>query len=322
MKTIILCTTSRNHLRFLLPIIESLCKDNEVLLYCNYDELRNDSLCYSVETFLEKYENFHTLDLDEIAEFKSFAEKAHALLVTTGSSIIYHKFEFDLCYKVPCKTYAIQHGISQEGITRIPDIYYSADHVLTWVKKENIIKNAATPKEKFIPVGVPNHYYEKIDKIPNSKMFFFGRCFDAIDNSDIKLDTSNSFWKGIYTREWKHKVLDEIDSLCDESPCYFVRHPGANEPLHPKLTKILNRKNKFLVDTRWLDDNNVKRSQLYSMCDEYYITYPSSCFIDCMLNGLDYKMFVDYNGNVDVLDSKEKLQSINCTKKICEILLE
>jgi hypothetical protein len=58
------------------------------------------------------------------------------------------------------------------------------------------------------------------------------------------------------------------------------------------------------------------------MCDEYYITYPSSCFIDCMLNGLDYKMFVDYNGNVDVLDSEEKLQSINCTKKICEILLE
>jgi hypothetical protein len=41
-----------------------------------------------------------------------------------------------------------------------------------------------------------------------------------------------------------------------------------------------------------------------------------------MLNGLDYKMFVDYNGNVDVLDSEEKLQSINCTKKICEILLE
>lgn len=322
MKTIILCTTSRNHLRFLLPIIENLCKDNKVLLYCNYNELGNDTLCYSVESFLEKYENFHTLDLHETHEFDSFAQEAHALLVTTGSSVIYHKFEFDLCKNVPCKTYAIQHGISQEGITRIPDIYYSADHVLTWVKKENIIKNAATPKAKFISVGVPNHYYERTEKIKNSKIFFFGRCFDAVDSSDIKLDTSIGFWKGIYTKKWKHKVLDEIDELCDGSPCYLVRHPGANEDLHPKIKNILRKDNTFLVDNNWLEMNNLKRNQLYSMCDEYYITYPSSCFIDCMLNGLDYKMFVDYNGNVDILDSKEKLQSINCTKKICEILLE
>jgi len=56
------------------------------------------------------------------------------------------------------------------------------------------------------------------------------------------------------------------------------------------------------------------------MCEKYYIIYPSSCFVDCLLNDIDYNLFVDYNGNVDVL-SKDSLESINATNKICNLLL-
>jgi hypothetical protein len=64
------------------------------------------------------------------------------------------------------------------------------------------------------------------------------------------------------------------------------------------------------------------RSQLYSLGSKYYITYPSSCFIDCALNGIDYELFVDYNSKVPVLsDINKVLVELNVTEKIANILL-
>lgn len=317
MNRIIISNTSRNHLRFIIPIIKNLQESNhEVLLLTNANEIFQDDLC----------EIFGDLEVDALdinsyySDIPDLTKKSKSFLVTTGSSSIYHKIEYESCKIAKCKTFAIQHGLSQEGITRIPEISYSADHVLTWVGEEYVLKNAKS-RDKFISVGVPNHEYTSTNKIKDSKIFFFGRCFDAVDEQDIKLDTNkSSFWSGIYTKKWKDDTLDVIDKLCDvETPCYLVRHPGANETIHPKIKNIISRQNKFLVDNFWLENNNIKRHQLFSMCDQYYVTYPSSCFVDCILNQLDYELFVDYNGNVDILTEKS-FKKINATKEICKIL--
>jgi hypothetical protein len=317
MKRIIICNTSRNHLRFIIPIVRTLQQMNyETILLTNANEIFQDDLC----------EIFGDLEVDALDinsyynDIPDLTKESESFLVTTGSSSIYHKIEYEACKISKCKTFAIQHGLSQEGITRIPEISYSADHVLTWVNDEHVIKNAKSAS-KFISVGVPDHEYTSTTKIENSKIFFFGRCFDAIDDQDIKLDVNkNSFWSGIYTKKWKDETLDQINRICDtDEPCYFVRHPGANEKIHSMIVNILKRKNKFLIDNDWLKNNNIKRHQLFSMCDQHYVTYPSSCFIDCILNQLDYQLFVDYNGNVDVLNEKS-LKKINATNDICKIL--
>ena len=51
------------------------------------------------------------------------------------------------------------------------------------------------------------------------------------------------------------------------------------------------------------------------------MTYPSSCWVDCLLNDVDYEVFVDYNTNVDIL-LEDYLQGINKTAEICELLLQ
>ena len=162
MKKIILCSTSRNHLRFLIPLIENLCKRSIVLLYCNLSEITNDSLYYKLIQLQGIYKTLMVVDLSDTQTFDTFVQQANCLLVTTGTSIQWHKFEYDLCNRVPCKTYALQHGVSQEGITRFPEYNFSADNVLTWVKDEYILDNVSTPREKFIPVGVPDHFLSLI----------------------------------------------------------------------------------------------------------------------------------------------------------------
>lgn len=65
----------------------------------------------------------------------------------------------------------------------------------------------------------------------------------------------------------------------------------------------------------------MNRVLLYSLGSKYYVTYPSSCFIDCLLNGVDYEVFIDYNGRVRIF-TEDSLESINSTNKICKTLLE
>jgi len=315
MKKIILCSTSRNHLRFLIPMIENLCKRSIVLLYCNLSEITNDSLYYKLVQLQSIYKTLMVVDLSDTDTFNYFSEQAYALLVTTGTSNQWHKFEYDLCNRVPCKTFAIQHGISQEGITRCPEFNFSADNVITWVKEEYILDDVTTPREKFIPVGVPDHYYEEIETVENSKMFFMTSFFDIENSQDDKIH------RGLYTQEWKENVWDEIDKLCScNNTCFFVRHPAVERPnIHPKFRDIISRENVVVIDTEWLKRNGISRSQLFSLASEYYTVHTSSTYVDCLLNGLDYKVFCDYNGGVY---TKECLQSLNATNQICNLLLK
>lgn len=324
MKKIIICNNTRNHLRFIIPIIESICeKGNEVLLYSPIHEINSDTIAYKVGEYLEKYDRFYFMDTSQSEEFFEYSDQADAMLVTSGTSNQYHKFDYNLCKEVSCKTYAIQHGLSQEGITRLPQYHFSADYVFTWVKKEYILDDVSTPKRKFIPVGVPNHFYQKTDAVKGSKVFFFTTGFDKPNSQDIKIDTHGGEWSGIYTTKWKEDTWDKITELSD-GICYYVRHPtNVGGDLHPKLQLLLKQENKFLVDNIWLNKNNLDRSQLYSLGEKYYITYPSSCLIDCCLNDLDYEVFVDYNGKVSVLSNlNEVLHGLNTTEKIVEILLQ
>jgi len=304
----------------LIPLIEKLCTKSFVILYCNYDEVSNDSLFSKIIELLHTYKTFIIMNLSDKLKVIEISKDAEALLVTSGTSNKWHHLDYNLCNEVFCKSYAIQHGISQEGITRLPHYSFSADYVFTWVRGKYILDDVATPREKFIPVGVPNHYYEKTDRVDNSKVFFFTKGFDEPDIADLKLSISRSEWGGIYTQEWKNDTWNKIEESVD-GECYFVRHPTCNGgELHPTLQRILNKPNTHLVDNSWLESNNLNRSQLYSLGYEYHITYPSSCFIDCVLNGLDYNLFVDYNGNVDVL-TESSLEGINATDKIYNILM-
>ena len=317
MKKVILCTMTRNHLRFLIPIIKTLCDGgHEVLLYTNFGEIVNDTLSYKINEFSEKYENFYVLDLSDEKRLIEYSIDANSMLVTSGTSNVYHSIDYNLCKKVKCKTFVIQHGLSQEGITRSPEYHFSADHVLTWVKCDHILKDATTLKEKFIPVGVPDHYYDEYTGDKVGKVFFFTSFFDVDNSSDEKIS------RGIYTEQWKDKTWSHINELCSgDTQCHFVRHPAVERSnLHPTFRKILKRKNKTIVDNSWIRKNGINRSQLYSFGSEYYVTYPSSTFIDCLLNDLDYNLFVDYNGKNNVL-SKDSLESVNATNKICNLLL-
>ena len=323
MQKVILCSTTRNHLRFLIPLIESLClKNTFVLLYCSISEIANDSINSKLYELHRTYKTFKILDLSAQQEVIDFSKDANSLLVTSGTSNQYHYFDYELCKQLSCKTFAIQHGISQEGITRLPQYNFSADYVFTWIKDDYILPNVSTPKEKFIPIGVPNHFYEKTDKIEGSKIFFLTNGFDKPNDQDLKLDISRSEWGGIYTEEWKNSTWNSIEDKFSDDNCFFVRHPTCiGGDLHPTLKRILTKQNKTIVDNVWLQNNNINRSQLYSLGSKYYVTYPSSCFIDCALNGLDYEVFIDYNGNVPVLsDVKEVLVGLNVTEQISNIL--
>lgn len=321
MKKVILCTMTRNHLRFLIPMIEYICNSgHEVLLYTNFGEVIKDSLSYKINQFAERYENFYVMNIDQESSLIDYAIDANSMLVTSGTSNIYHSIDYNLCKKVSCKTFAIQHGISQEGITRLGKYHFSADHVLTWIKKEDIVDDVTTPIEKFITVGVPNHYYDKAERVDGSKVFFFTNGFDKPNSEDIKLDTSSGEWSGIYTTEWKEDTWNRIEEL-SQGVCYFIRHPtvsGGN--IHPTLSRILKGKDKFLVDNAWLTKNNLNRSQLYSIGSKYYVTYPSSCWIDCLLNSVDYETFKDYNSKIDIL-LENSIEGFNKTVQICNLLL-
>ena len=322
MKKIILCTMTRNHLRFLVPMIKTLCDDgHEVLLYTNFGEIVNDTIAYNINEFSKKYNNFYVLDLSEEKKLIDYSVDANSMLVTSGTSNIYHSIDYNLCKKVKCKTFAIQHGISQEGITRLSKYHFSADYVLLWVKKEKILKDVTTPMEKFIPIGVPNHFYIKTERVEGSKVFLFTNGFDKPNSEDIKLETSNGEWSGIYTTEWKEKTWNRIEEL-SEGTCYYIRHPtNSGGRLHPTLENILTKENKFLVDNNWLSKNNLNRSELYSLGSKYYVTYPSSCWIDCLLNGVDYEVFIDYNTNIDIL-LEDSLVGYDKTTEICNLLLK
>jgi len=303
-------------------MIKYLCEGgNEVLLYTNFFEIANDALAHKINEYSEKYSSFYALDFTQEERLLEYAEDAKSMLVTSGTSHQCHAYDFNLCKRVSCKTFAIQHGISQEGITRLPHYYFSADKVICWIKEEHLNSSAVTPKEKFIFVGVPNHHYGKIPPIKDSKVFFFTNGFDKPNSEDIKLETSTVEWCGIYNTKWKEETWDKIISL-SEGPCFYVRHPTCNGgTLHPKLDYILKKDNKHLVDNSWLIRNKINRSQLYSLGSKYYVTNPSSCWIDCMLNEVDYEIFVDYNSNVDIL-LEDSLQGINKTAEICELLLQ
>jgi len=321
MNKIILSTFTRNHLRFLIPMVKYLCeKGEEVLLYTNFAEVSNDAVAYKINEYVDKYPRFYTLNSSEEKRLIEYSEDAKSLLVTSGTSNQYHSYDFNLCKKVHCKTFAIQHGISQEGITRLPKYYFSADKVITWIKEEYLHPDVTTPKEKFIFVGVPNHYYENIPPIKDAKVFFFTNGFDKPNNEDIKLETSSGDWRGIYTTEWKEKTWDRIEEL-SEGTCFYVRHPVSGGSIHPKLKKIIDKKDKFLVDNAWLVHNKINRSQLYSIGSKYYVTNPSSCWIDCMLNEVDYEILIDYNSSVGIF-LEDSLMGINKTKEICELLIQ
>tara|TARA_B100000902_G_scaffold399258_1_gene469290 strand:- start:1851 stop:2822 length:972 start_codon:yes stop_codon:yes gene_type:complete len=323
MNKVILSTFTRNHLRFLIPMVKHMCeKGDEVLLYTNFAEVSNDPLAYKINEYVEKYPRFYTLDSNQEARLIEYSEDAKSMLVTSGTSNQYHHYDFNLCTKVKCKTFAIQHGISQEGITRLPQYYFSADKVIAWIKEEHLHPDVTTPKEKFIFVGVPNHHYGCIPPIQDAKVFFFTNGFDKPNNEDIKLETSGGDWGGIYTTKWKEDTWDKISNLSD-GPCYFVRHPTCNGGnIHPKLDEILSRSpDNHLVDSSWLQFYNTNRSQLFSLGVKYYVTNPSSCWIDCMLNEVDYEIFVDYNSNVDIL-LEDSLKGINKTEEICELLIQ
>ena len=326
MKKVILCNTTRNHLRLLIPLIRSLSeRDVEVLLYCNSGEIANDTINHTVVDLLTNYKTFHALDLSNKDSMWEFAKDADSLLVTSGTSNQYHQFDYNLCKALPCKSFTIQHGISQEGITRLPKYHFSSDHVLTWVKDKYILPNVTTPREKFIPIGVPNHFYEPTEKDEGANVIFFTNGFDRPNGEDLKLTRSGTEWGGIYTENWKNDTWKDIENRFDnDEACYFVRHPTNNGgSLHPVLESILQKPNKHLVDNQWLHHRNINRSQLYSLGSKYFIIYPSSCFIDCALNSLDYEVFIDYNGNVPVLsDVKEVLAGLNVTEQIVDLLLE
>lgn len=309
-------------MRFLIPMVKYLCEGgNEVLLYTNFAEIANDALAHKINEYSEKYSSFYALDFSQEQRLLDYAEDANSMLVTSGTSNQYHATDFNLCKKVSCKTFAIQHGISQEGITRLPQYYFSADKVIAWIKEENLHPDAATPKDKFIFVGVPNHHFGNTSTIKGAKVFFFTNGFDKPNGEDIKLETSGGDWGGIYTTSWKEETWDKIISLSD-GPCFYVRHPTCNGGnLHPKLEYILKKEDKYLVDNAWLYKNSINRSQLYSLGSKYYVTNPSSCWIDCMLNDVDYEVFVDYNSNVDIL-LEDSLQGVNKTAEICELLLQ
>ena len=321
MKKVILCTMTRNHLRFLIPMIEYMCDNqHEVLLYTNFGEVINDSLSYKINQFAERYKNFYVMNIDQESSLIEYAIDANSMLVTSGTSNIYHSIDYNLCKKISCKTFAIQHGISQEGITRLGKYHFSADQVLTWVRKEDIVDDVTTPMEKFVTVGVPNHYYDKSERVEGSKVFFFTNGFDKPNSEDIKLDTSSGEWSGIYTTEWKEDTWNRIEEL-SQGVCYFIRHPtvsGGN--IHPTLSRILKGKDKFLVDNAWLSKNNLNRSQLYSIGSKYYVTYPSSCWIDCLLNHVDCEIFKDYNSKIDIL-LENSIEGFNKTVQICNLLL-
>lgn len=322
MTKVILSTFTRNHLRFLVPMIKHICDGgDEVLLYTNFQEVSNDALAYKINEYSDKYSRFYALDYSNEDRLLEYAEDANSMLVTSGTSNQYHSNDYNLCKKVKCKTYAIQHGISQEGITRLPKYHFSADKVIAWIKEEHLHPDVTTPKEKFMFIGVPDHHYGKIAPHKGSKIFFMTNGFDKPNEQDIKLETSGGDWGGIYTTAWKEETWDKISDLAHGS-CYFVRHPTCNGGrLHPKLEYILLRSpDNHLVDDSFLDHNNMNRSQLYSMGSKFYVTNPSSCWIDCLLNQVDYEVFVDYNSNVDVL-LEDSLMGINKTKEICEILL-
>jgi len=51
------------------------------------------------------------------------------------------------------------------------------------------------------------------------------------------------------------------------------------------------------------------------------VTYPSSCWVDCLLNDVDYEVFVDYNTNVDIL-LEDSLEGYDKTTEICNLLLK
>jgi hypothetical protein len=303
-------------------MIKTLCDGgHEVLLYTNFGEIVNDTLSYKINEFSKRYEKFYVLDLSDEKRLIEYSIGANSMLVTSGTSNVYHSIDFNLCKKVKCKTFAIQHGISQEGITRLSKYHFSADNVLLWINKENLLKDVTTPIEKFISVGVPNHFYGQTDKVKDSKVFLFTNGFDKPNSEDIKLETHSGEWSGIYTKEWKEETWENIEEL-SEGICYYVRHPtNIGGRLHPTFERILTKENKLLVDNDWLFQNNLNRSQLYSLGSKYYVTYPSSCWLDCYLNGVDYEIFVDYNSNVDVL-LEDSLQGVNKTAEICELLLQ
>lgn len=303
-------------------MIEELTKSAYVLLYCNMFEIQQDTYHYKLVEMVQSNSNLRVIDLSDQQSFADFYRHTNSLLVTTGSDSQWHQKEFYLTENAKCKTFAIQHGMSQDGITRHPARHFSADHILTWVKPENITESAALDKDKFISVGVPNHYYEKVKKFEGSKVFLFTSFFDLSNEQDIKLETSKGQWSGIYTKKWKEETWNKIDELCDnDDVCFFVRHPCCErESIHPKFRKILSRPNKVVLDSEYFHENGVSRSMIYSLGSKYYVTYPSSCWIDCLLNEVDYEVFVDYNSNVDVL-LEDSLMGINKTKEICEILL-
>ena len=57
---------TRNHLRFLVPMIRILCDNgHEVLLYTNFSEIVNDTIAYKINEYSEKYINFYVLDLSQ-----------------------------------------------------------------------------------------------------------------------------------------------------------------------------------------------------------------------------------------------------------------
>lgn len=321
MSKVILCCIARNHLRLLVPMIESLCESgNEVLLYTSLLEVNNDSICGVLNHYLKLYsDRFYIMDICDESELIEYSKNANSLLVTSGTSNRYHKIDYDLCKKVHCKSFALQHGISQEAITRLTNYDFSADHVLTWIKKDLIPETVATPIHKFISVGVPTHYYDTTEKVEGSKVFFLANGFDKPNSQDLKLDTSGGEWSGIYTLKWKEETWDKILSLSN-GPCYFVRHPICNGGnLHPKLEHLLKKDSNHLIDSSWLSKNKLNRSQLYSLGSKYYITYPSSSFIDCFLRGVDYELFIDYNSNVKLF-TENSLEAINATDKICNLL--
>lgn len=319
MKRVIITCTTRNFLRFIVPIVEELLGKCDLILYCN-DELKYDSSRYQYLCELQsKNSNFKIISINN--DISSIIDKETVILVTSGTSSPYHQFEYEFAKKA--KSFAIQHGLSQEGITRLPHYTYSADYVLTWVKKEYIHENVATPKEKFIPIGVPNHYFEEFNYEREGKVFFLGNCFERDNSSDIKLETSSSEWSGIYTVKWKEETWNKFFELSDNNnPCYFILHPAASSPSHPTFQKILKNPTNYCVDSSWLKHNNLSRSHLYSLAENYYITYPSSCFIECFLRNIDYEVFVDYNGNIPILvDVEEIFADVNVTSKIANLLI-
>lgn len=320
MKRVIITCTTRNFLRFIIPIVEQLLNKCDLVLYCN-DELNYDKSRFDyLKSIQKENKSFRIISINK--DISHLIDENTVILVTSGTSSPYHHFEYEFAKKA--KSYSIQHGLSQEGITRLPQYDYSSHYVFTWVRDEYILKDAKTPREKFIPVGIPDHYFETFDYDREGKVFFLGNCFERDNSSDIKLETSSSEWSGIYTTKWKEETWNKFFELSDnQEPCYFVLHPASSGPSHPVFQKILKNPTNYCVDTNWLLHNDLSRSQIYSLAEKYYITYPSSCFIECFMRGLDYEVFVDYNSNIPILVDPEKVfVDVNVTSKIVSILLE